>query len=159
VTTGRQRLAPDGLDGPIRRIAFAPDGRTVATAGEESVIRLWDAATGAERRQLGGHERRVTALAFSPDGRFLASGGPDHTGRLWDPGMGREVLRGEHDGVPGALAFAPDGTLASGSLDATVRLWRLPAEAPANSGKGPAAWQEWRRLKHPDNWFVDWLAF
>src|SRR5262249_25148960 len=64
--------------------AFAPDGKTLITGSGDRLIRLWDPATGRERRRLAGHEGGVLALALSPDGGTLASGGSDQLVRLWD---------------------------------------------------------------------------
>jgi len=64
-------------------VAFAPDGKSLAASGYEKgkdgqitgLVRIWDAATGAERAVLRADMGIPTALAFSPDGRRLALGG------------------------------------------------------------------------------------
>src|SRR5205085_11355880 len=73
-------------------VAFAPDGRTLASAGADGLIKLRDVATGAVRQTLAGHHGAVTALAFSADGATLASGGADQTARLWEARTGRPGL-------------------------------------------------------------------
>ncbi len=50
-------------------MVFSPDGKTLATSGEDGTARLWDTATGTERHVLKGHDGSVEAVAFSPDGR------------------------------------------------------------------------------------------
>jgi WD40 repeat protein len=65
-------------------VAFSPDGRLIASAGDDRVVRVWDSATGRERLRLRGHHDSITRLAFSPDGRFVASCGSDRTVRVWD---------------------------------------------------------------------------
>src|SRR5262249_16870637 len=63
--------------------AFAPDGRTLATASADGIVRLWEVATWKVRAQYPGHRDRVTAVAFGPDGRLFTGGlGPVVLG--WD---------------------------------------------------------------------------
>jgi WD40 repeat protein len=85
-----------GHKGRVCALAYAPDGRTLASGGNDRKVRLLDAATGSERLALKGHPACVYALAFSADGRSLASGGGQRCLRLWDvaAGQGHAALRG-----------------------------------------------------------------
>jgi hypothetical protein len=56
----------------------------LATGGQDSLVRLWDLATGKEFHKLAGHRGTVASLAFSPDGTRLASGSLDTTILIWD---------------------------------------------------------------------------
>lgn len=117
-------------DGPVRAVAFAPDGRTLLTAGDDGPLRIWDAADGRLLRSLEHHEGPVHALAVSPDGKSVASAGADRAVRLWDLGGGEPTVREGHTHWVLAVAWSPDGrTLATVGGDDTVRLW-------ADAGRG-----------------------
>ena len=69
------RLA--GHDGPVRSVAFSPNGQLVLSGSEDNTIRVWDVATGETVNALRGHGSSVRACAFSPDGQLVLSGGDD----------------------------------------------------------------------------------
>ena len=83
---------------------YAPDGRTLATAGSDRTVRLWGASTGKELRQISGLNKAASALAFSPDGRTLTVGSGAAI-RLWDVATAKEILPAEgHKGEVFCLA-------------------------------------------------------
>jgi WD40 repeat protein len=117
--------------GVVYAAVFSPDGRYIATTGEQSVIDLWDAKTFEHRGRLVGHSDDCNSLAFTPDGRLLVSGGDDCTVRIWDVAERRQVgrLDGHTDEVQ-KVVVSPDGkTIASAAWDETVRLWDVASRA------------------------------
>ena len=124
------RINPKGHAGDVLAVAFAPDGKTLASSSRDGTTRLWALANGAERATLSGHSG-PGPLAFLPDGRSLITGGADGSLRRWDPAAGHlQSLRMQaHLGRISALAVSPDGkTLASGGGDHELRLWDLAAQ-------------------------------
>jgi RNA polymerase sigma factor (sigma-70 family) len=136
-TSGRVRLWEAASGRPVRtldephkhdvRVAFAPDGKLLATSGDDGTIRLLNPATGAKQARIRGHFRPLQSLAFSPDGRALLSAGHDHTLRLWDVATGKEQSR-LYEGKPPPPAldggylcsdavFSPDGKLVAWASD------------------------------------------
>ncbi len=115
-------------------VAFAPDGKTLATAGDDHTIRFWNMPDIKQRSVLRGHVKLVISVAFSPDGRTLASGGFDHTVRLWDAATGhpKAGFRGHAQPVR-VVAFSPDGRLLATAAKSVkrgvgeVKLWDLLA--------------------------------
>jgi WD40 repeat protein len=123
-----QQLGPIRKTGEVLGLACSPDGKYLATAGADQLIRIWDVATGQVVRSCKGHRGRVTSVAFSGDGRRLISGGDDKTVRLWDVRSGRELRSfAGHTGKVTSVALSADGRRAlSGSDDKTVRVWATP---------------------------------
>jgi hypothetical protein len=107
-------------------VAFSSDGKILASASADSMIRLWDVATGNEVRQLQGHAQGgIACVTFTPDGNTLALGSKsDQMIRRWDVKTGKELacFRCQANSV----AFSPDGkTLAAGTQEQGVVLWDI----------------------------------
>ncbi len=116
---------PGDVPDSVFDVAFSPDGKRLATCGEDKITRLWDAGTHRTIATMHGHSDAVQAVAFSPDGETLATGGSDSSVRLWSVPAGKEkdTLTGHSDWVS-SVTFDHDGAmLATASRDRTVRLW------------------------------------
>jgi WD40 repeat protein len=134
-----------GFTGPVNAIAFSPDGKLLASGGQDHTIELWDVADRREWRLLGGHSGGVNSLAFSPNGKILASGSDDKTVKLWDVTSGRELRTlNEHSSGVVSIAFSPDGkVLASSGYDSKIIVSDTASgrqlRAIASEGAGPIA--------------------
>ncbi len=86
-------------------------GASMASAGGDSVIIVWDYRTGESLHTLRGHNGYVYAVSFSPDGGLLASTGWDGTIRLWNPATGA-LLRTipSHTAPAYDIEFSPDAS-------------------------------------------------
>jgi len=146
----------EGHTAAVYAVAFAPGGRSLATASGDWTVRLWDLTDPARPAPLGGpitgHTDTVSGVAFAPDGRSLATAGNDWTVRLWDltdparpAPLGGPIIG--HTNFVSEVAFAPDGrSLATTSGDGTVRLWDLTDPArPAPLGGPIIGHTDWVR--------------
>jgi serine/threonine protein kinase len=135
----------DGKQGHNDRVvsvAFAPDGRRVASGSLDRTVSIWNVTTGKEICTCRGHEGRVRCVAFPPrSGEVVASGGQEGIVCVWDANSGKllELHRGHKDAVL-CVAFSPDGhLLASAGIDGTVRLWNRDNEKDVRIFRGHGA--------------------
>ena len=75
----------------VLAMAYSPDGRYVASGGQDNTIIIWDLYSRKELRKLIGHTFYVNYISYSPDGKFLASGSSDGTIRIWNVETGDEL--------------------------------------------------------------------
>ena len=110
----------------MQAMAFSPDGRTLATIGENSSVQLWNLASGTLTGTLPATKNLdsgVSQVAFSPNGKLLATADANGTIQLWDTSVSQpsRALRAA-DGV-NAVAFSPDGKILASAGGGTIQLW------------------------------------
>ncbi|WFD32308.1 hypothetical protein MSPP1_003353 [Malassezia sp. CBS 17886] len=130
----------DAHGAEILDVKFAPDGQTIAAAGTDQTISLWE--TLGENRNIGqlqGHRRAVTCVAWLPPTgeRYLVSGSADTTLAVWNTATGEKVRRWRgHKGIVNSVACArsgPRALVASASDDGHVLLWDLEERRPVDA--------------------------
>ncbi|MGQ0636153.1 MAG: WD40 repeat domain-containing protein [Planctomycetaceae bacterium] len=129
------RLPPHALF--VSDVSFSDDGRLIATAAEDGVIRLWNRRSGECERVLSGPIAPVVKVAFVKGQQRLTSvtAAPDAALYLWDTATGELLKRVVVDRFGlSALAVSPDGKLAAtGGFDREIILWDLPEQVRSGS--------------------------
>jgi WD40 repeat protein len=119
------RHEPGAHGGACNGLAWSSADATLAVAGMDFRIHLWDAATGVHKGTLSGHEWEVTRVSFSRSGEFLASWGYDRTTRIWNARTGRQLVSHPHYY---SVGFSPDDRIALALVEGTrVRLCGVQA--------------------------------
>ena len=147
--TGFEVARLNGHSNTICGIAFSPDGRLLATAGDDHKVILWSTKNWKPldvRTQQG--KDRIKCVAFSKDGQSIVAGDASGIVTIWntESGSRTHLLRGHADAVF-RLAFSPDGrTLATASWDNTVKLW------------DPVSGRETRTLRDHERQHENWIS-
>ncbi|MCE2414458.1 caspase family protein [Candidatus Poribacteria bacterium] len=133
-----ERLSPGAS---VYTVTFSPDGKLLASGGDDNTVILWDVADWSEREAFIQHSKAVTSVAFSPDGKLLASASLDGYVRLWHVSAEGRRISLRHGSWVESVAFSPDGkTLVSGGEDqeGSVILWdvRQKRDIATFSGHG-----------------------
>jgi WD40 repeat protein len=113
------------------RVAFSPDGKTLAVGALEArkqvdcEVKLWEVATGKNTKTLPSV---YTPFAFNKDGKVFAACTRDGKVKLWNVTTGKDLITlALHDGGALCAAFSPDGrTLVTGGADKAIMWWELP---------------------------------
>jgi WD40 repeat protein len=111
--------------GRVNAVAWSPDGKAIASCGQDGFVKMWDAESGKEIASLVAHAGGATAIAFSARGELLATAGADGTVKLWDVAS-RKITATYYGHLKSvrSVAISPDAaSLVSASDDGTLRFW------------------------------------
>ena len=125
VPTMSHRRTLYGHKKEVTSIAFASDGRRLASASLDGTVKLWDVTTGAEQLSIDHDPFEVFSVAFSSDDTRIVTGGSDNKISLWDARSGDLLTDlGGHVDIVYAAAFTPDGRrIVSCGGDRNVKVW------------------------------------
>ncbi|HEU0002536.1 MAG TPA: serine/threonine-protein kinase [Ktedonobacteraceae bacterium] len=136
-TQGITRYIHRAYRAEVQTAAWSPDGKRIASAGQDRLAQVWDAFDGGNLFTYQNHADVVNSLCWSPDGRHIASASRDQTVHIWDAASGRVWLRAVallagfrysvfegHASEVNTLAWSPDGRyIASAGNDNSVLVW------------------------------------
>jgi WD40 repeat protein len=139
VKTKRLQLPPLAHQNPVCYIRFSPDGKLLASSGEEDVVRVWDVRNGnlvwkfkvKQRPQIGGRYYYAPHISFSPDGKLLAVGDWGQEITIWDVETGKRVHKWMASNFPIVfLIFSPDGNSIISSDGPMLKIWDAKTYKP-----------------------------
>ncbi len=117
---GRRRVG-HAHEFPVSRVAFSPDGLSIASGSLDTCVKIWPLVDSGTGRKIAGNRNWIRSLSFSPDGSTLLSGSGDNKSKIWRIKDGSLL----HTLVGYMSCFSPNGLLvATGSLrDGNVRIF------------------------------------
>jgi serine/threonine protein kinase len=125
VNTQSLYVLPNIHSGWVCEAVFSPNGKMIASVGEDGKVQLWDSQQGTLLKTLQGHEDMTQAIAFSRNSKLLVSSGKDKTLRVWDVGTGKSlrVLSGLSEA--NAILFGlNDRFWVSAHSDCNIQIWQ-----------------------------------
>lgn len=144
-------------DGEHFSIAYSPDGRHLASGGDDGMVRIWNRSTGRVRHRSKGHASAISDVAYSADGKFVASVGEDGylaRWRLANLDEAPQRYQGS-DGEISAVTFSPDSRwIAFGGVDARITLCRSEDLSVAWSSAEPSGAVNSLAFSHDGRWLA-----
>jgi WD40 repeat protein len=127
LATGKPSLTLENGTPAASEVQFSPDGKLLAAASRDGLVRLWDARRGMLEHTFKAAGSAAASIAFSPNGLLLACASGDGSVRLWEVASGNLIdapIR--HNNGLTSIAFAPDSKLLAAScVDGSVQIWDI----------------------------------
>ncbi|KAF9364572.1 protein with putative role during mitosis [Mortierella sp. NVP85] len=138
-----ERWTLSGHRDPITRVVFHPVFTVIASASEDSTIRISDYESGEYERTLKGHTKAVQDIAFDAKGNLLVSCSNDLSIKIWDLQQDYKCIKTlfGHDHSVSSVTFLPSGDMiASASRDKTIKLWEVATGFCTKTISGHLEW-------------------
>lgn len=157
VPRGSARHTMQGHRLPVTKVAFHPVFSQVASASEDTSIKLWDWEGGEFERTLKGHTKAVNDVEFDSKGNFIVSCSSDLSIKVWDANndyKNTKTLHG-HDHSVSSVRFLPgDDSVVSASRDKTIKIWDLTTGFCKKTLHGHAEWVRGAVPSEDGRWLV-----
>ena len=114
-----------GHEARVNAVAWSPNGKLIASAGEDKLVLICDSTNGNTLFTYKGHSDAVRGIAWSPDSQHIASASADQTVQVWEALTGKLVhTYTGHSAAVNSVSWSSNGRLiASGSDDTTLQAW------------------------------------
>ncbi|CAJ0745305.1 16592_t:CDS:2 [Entrophospora sp. SA101] len=152
-----EKYSLTGHRNPITRITFHPVFSVLASASEDTTIKIWDYETGEFERTLKSHTKAVQDITFDPKGNHLVSCSADLTIKVWDLQNDYKCIKTlyGHDHSVSSVAFLPSGDIiVSASRDKTIKLWELSSGYCIKTYTGHLEWVRMVSPSEDGKWII-----
>ena len=111
----------------VQSLAFIQNGKILASASADGIIKLWKTETGELTKTLHSQQNRAGLISASPDGNLLATISTNNTISVWDASSNAEVAKlvGHSDNINQIIISSDQKRLASISDDRTAIVWSI----------------------------------
>lgn len=123
--------------GGVYTVNFSPDGKIIASAGDDGQIILWTSEGKMIGSPISGHKQAVMVLKFSYNNQLIASGSLDKTIKIWTTSGGLEKILPVNKLVYD-LSFSKDNhTIAFGTINSDVIIWDIKSKSQVRTLRDP----------------------